>query len=203
MLTSLLRSLALTALCSVCVVATDATAQTATPAAAKRLRFFTEDASDTSFTVKRGGKTLQITRVMTGCAKNEGWFQPLVPVPGVTPVGEAEMLHALNDPEAMIVDMRSMPEFLEATIPMAVNIPFTEVALRLNDLGCDKAADGKWNCAKAKKLYAFCNGPVCPQSPIAIRAITRDGFPASKIFYYRGGMLDWMALGLTTQPGEF
>jgi rhodanese-related sulfurtransferase len=103
----------------------------------------------------------------------------------------------------MIVDMRTMPEFLKATIPMAINMPFTEVAMRMDELGCDKAADGQWNCTKAKKLYAFCNGPVCPQSPIAIRAITRDGFPASKIFYYRGGMLDWMALGLTTQPGEF
>lgn len=186
-------------LLSLTLLATSAWAQTP----AKKLRLFSEDATDTSYTVKRGGKTLEISRVMTGCAKNEGWFQPLVPVPGVTPVGEAEMLHALNDPDAMVVDMRSMPEFLAATIPTAVNIPFTEVALRMNDLGCDKTADGKWNCTKAKKLYAFCNGPVCPQSPIAIRAITRDGFPASKIFYYRGGMLDWMALGLTTQPGEF
>ncbi|MDZ7811606.1 MAG: rhodanese-like domain-containing protein [Ideonella sp.] len=187
------------ALLGLALVATAALAQTS----AKPLRLFTEDATDTSFTVKRGDTTLQVSRVMTGCAKNEGWFQPLVPVPGVTPVGEAEMLHALNDPEAMIVDMRSMSEFLKATIPFAINIPFTEVALRMNELGCDKASDGKLNCSKAKKLYAFCNGPVCPQSPIAIRAITRDGFPANRIYYYRGGMLDWEALGLTTRPGEF
>ena len=38
--------------------------------------------------------------------------------------------------------------------------------------------DGKWDCAGAKKVYAFCNGPVCPQSPTAILAMTRDGFPA-------------------------
>ena len=44
------------------------------------------------------------------------------------------------------------------------------------------------------------NGPVCP---MAIKAMTRDGFPANKIYYYRGGMLDWDALGLTSVKDEF
>jgi hypothetical protein len=52
-------------------------------------------------------------------------------------------------------------------------------------------------------VVGFCNGPVCPQSPTAMRAMIRDGFPADKIYYYRGGMLDWDALGLTTVEGEF
>ena len=55
----------------------------------------------------------------------------------------------------------------------------------------------------AKNVYGFCNGPVCPQSPSAYRAMVREGFPATKIYYYRGGMLDWDALGLTTVKGEF
>jgi hypothetical protein len=38
---------------------------------------------------------------------------------------------------------------------------------------------------------------------MAMAAMTRDGFPATKIYYYRGGMLDWDALGLTTVKGEF
>ena len=50
---------------------------------------------------------------------------------------------------------------------------------------------------------AFCNGPVCPQSPTAILAMTRDGYPADKIYYYRGGMLDWAALGFPVVSGEF
>ncbi|GIR69462.1 MAG: hypothetical protein CM15mP74_07130 [Halieaceae bacterium] len=36
-----------------------------------------------------------------------------------------------------------------------------------------------------------------------MRAMIRDGFPAEKIHYYRGGMLDWDALGLTTVEGDF
>ena len=62
---------------------------------------------------------------------------------------------------------------------------------------------GKWNCAKAKKVYAFCNGPVCPQSPTAIAAMVREGFPVDRIYYYRGGMLDWDALGFPVIKGDF
>ena len=74
--------------------------------------------------------------------------------------------------------------------------------MRMDELGCNKGASG-WDCAGAMNVMGFCNGPVCPQSPTAMRAMIRDGFPADKIYYYRGGMLDWDALGLTTVEGEF
>jgi rhodanese-related sulfurtransferase len=159
--------------------------------------------TDTKFVVKHAdGKETVIQRVMTPCAKNKGWLQPLVPVAGVHPVAEIEMLHAMNDREALVVDMREPEDRANGTIPGSKHIVYTEVASRLNELGCTKTA-GKWNCSKAKKVYAFCNGPVCPQSPTAILAMTRDGFPADKIYYYRGGMLDWAALGFPVVAGEF
>jgi rhodanese-related sulfurtransferase len=145
---------------------------------------------------------IEITRVMTACAKNGGSLQPLVPVVGVHPVGEIEILQALSDRESMVVDMRETSDRVKGTIPGSVGIPYTEVASRLGELGCQKFGAG-WRCDAAKKVYAFCNGPVCPQSPMAIRAMTRDGFPADKIYYYRGGMLDWDALGLTVVKDEF
>ena len=64
---------------------------------------------------------------------------------------------------------------------------------RLNELGRAKSGQA-WNCADAKKVYAFCNGPACPQSPIAIRAIhaihairairamTREGLPVEPLY---------------------
>lgn len=146
--------------------------------------------------------SVEITRVMTSCGKNGGTLQPLVPVAGVHPVGEIEILAALNDRGSLVVDMRDTNDRVKGTIPGSVGIPYTEVASRLNELGCQKNG-GNWNCQAAKKVYAFCNGPVCPQSPMAIRAMTRDGFPADKIYYYRGGMLDWDALGLTSVKDEF
>jgi rhodanese-related sulfurtransferase len=159
--------------------------------------------TDTQFIVKRAdGKQTVITRQMTACAKNKGWIQPIIPVPGVHPVGEIEILNAMNDRDALLVDMREPMDRSNGTIEGSVSIVYTEVANRLNELGCTKA-DGKWECSKAKKVFAFCNGPVCPQSPTAILAMTRVGFPADRIYYYRGGMLDWEALGFPIVKGDF
>ena len=159
--------------------------------------------TDTKFVVKAAnGEEKIITRVMTPCAKNKGWLQPLVPVPGVHPAGEIEILNAMNDRDALVVDMREPEDRANGTIPGSMHIVYTEVASRLNELGCSKAA-GKWDCRQAKKVFAFCNGPVCPQSPSAITAMVRDGFPAERIHYYRGGMLDWAALGFPVVKGDF
>jgi rhodanese-related sulfurtransferase len=149
---------------------------------------------------------ITITRIMTPCAKNGGTLQPLVPVAGVTPVTESEIIEALGDKNALVVDMRDPNDRVKGTIPGSISIPYTEVAMRMDELGCKKLPDSskqKWDCSQAKKVYGFCNGPVCPQSPSAMNAMVRDGFPANKIYYYRGGMLDWDALGLTTVKGEF
>lgn len=159
----------------------------------------------TKFVVNTPNGPVEITRVMTSCAKNKGWLQPLIPIKGVVPADEIDILKALNDKDSIVVDMRVVEDRANGTIPGSVGIPYTEVTMRMNELGCQKSSAGssKWDCSKAKKVYAFCNGPVCPQSPIAIAAMTRDGFPVTKIYYYRGGMLDWDALGLTTVKGEF
>ena len=157
---------------------------------------------DKQFVVQTKNGPFVITRTMTPCAKNKGWLQPLVPVPGVHPVGEIEMLHAMNDNDSLIVDMREPDDRINGTIPNSYHIPYTLVAGRMDELGCAKKA-GKWDCSKAKKVYAFCNGPVCPQSPSAINAMVRDGFPADRIYYYRGGMLDWDALGFPSGKHDF
>lgn len=164
------------------------------------LGLFTQE--QRSYIVGSGADAVEIKRTITPCAKNKGYFQPLLPAKGVTLIGEAEMLRALNDTKAKIVDMRLENNFLKETIPTAINIPYIAIALRLDELGCEKT-DKKWDCTKAPEVYAFCNGPVCGQSPVGIRDMIRLGFPAEKIFYYRGGMLVWDALGLNTVQGAF
>jgi rhodanese-related sulfurtransferase len=157
---------------------------------------------DTSYKVKTAdGEEITITRTMTKCAKNKGWLQPLIPAKGINPVVELEVLAALNDKDFVVADMREVDWHLQGTIPGAVNIPYTEISGRLGEFGCKKT-EGNWDCANAKKVLGFCNGPVCPQSPSGMRAMIREGFPAEKIYYYRGGMLDWEALGLTTVEGS-
>lgn len=154
-----------------------------------------------SATVQTANGPVTITRKMTECAKNKGWLQPLIPAPGILPVTELEVLDALNNPDILVVDMRTEEWYIERTIPGSINIPYTTIAQRLDELGCSKAS-GKMDCSNAKTVLGFCNGPVCPQSPTAMNAMIREGFPAEKIQYYRGGMLDWDALGLTTVQGD-
>lgn len=130
-----------------------------------------------------------------------GFLQLIVPIPGVTPVGELEVLDALGDSDFLVVDLREPEWRIKATIPGSASIPFSDVPQRLSELGCSRTSSG-WDCANARNVVAFCNGPACPQSPIAIDAMVREGFPMEKLFYYRGGMQDWLDLGLTTVAVE-
>ncbi|MCW8843784.1 MAG: rhodanese-like domain-containing protein [Rhodobacteraceae bacterium] len=123
-------------------------------------------------------------------------IQPMVPAPGVTPIGELEMLEFLQDPEVIVVDGRVTSNFEGGAIPGAINIPYTQAADRLDELGCEVDFDG-FICDNAKKVALYCNGPWCGQSPTAARRMIEAGYPAEKIYYYRAGMTGWRMLGLT------
>lgn len=155
---------------------------------------------DRVFTIKVDGKDFDIQRVMTSCAKNKGWIQPLIPFKGVTPVTELEILDALKNESAVLVDMRIGNGYSKATIPNAINIPFNEIYEQLDKLGCEMGEN--WDCSNGVKMISFCNGPVCPQSTWAMKVMLENGYPVENISYYRGGMLDWSALGFTTVPGK-
>jgi rhodanese-related sulfurtransferase len=126
-------------------------------------------------------------------------IQPMEVAPGVSTVGELEVVKYI-DKGGLIIDARTVEWHLKGTIPGAVNIPFTQIASRLNEIGCKKGA--KWDCSGAKEVLLFCNGLWCGQSPTAIRAMLREGYPASKILYYRNGMQGWESVGLTVVEGE-
>ncbi|MBO6758703.1 MAG: rhodanese-like domain-containing protein [Roseibium sp.] len=153
-------------------------------------------------TIETEDGAMDLTRSKTEAALIGGVLQPMVPVPGVTPVGELEVIKALENKSAHVVDMRTLDWRTQATIPGSIHIPYIEVASRLDELGC-AGGPGAWDCTGADKIIAFCNGPACGQSPIAIKAMVREGFPPENISYYRGGMQSWMVLGLTTAEDMF
>ncbi|PHR20162.1 MAG: sulfurtransferase [Hoeflea sp.] len=128
-------------------------------------------------------------------------IQPAQAAEGVATIGELELLDMLADPDAMVVDARTVDWHAEETIPGALNIPYTEIAGRLEELGC-VGSSGAWDCANAKNVALYCNGLWCGQSPTAIRAMLRETYPAERVFYYRGGMQAWKILGLTTVEGS-
>ncbi len=127
----------------------------------------------------------------------------------------------------VIVDARTPSWHKKGTIPGSINIPFTafekdansvEMAELFEQFGAVERdavnpivraiesfgfLDGdvktdNWDFSNAKDILLWCNGPWCGQSPRAIRGLLRAGYPAEKLYYYRGGMQMWQSLGLTT-----
>lgn len=125
-------------------------------------------------------------------------IQPMTVAEGVTTIGELELLDMLTDPEAVVVDSRTPDWFAGGTIPGAVSMPYTEMVEHLDNLGCAIDFDG-WDCENAKRVALFCNGIWCGQSPTAIRAMITAGYPAERIYWYRGGMQVWRLLGFTVE----
>lgn len=128
-------------------------------------------------------------------------IQPNQPAEGVTTIGELELLDALKTDSAILVDSRTPDWFATGTIPGAINIPYTQAVEQLAQLGCEPDFEGMFDCTAARPAILFCNGLWCGQSPTAIRAMIAAGFPADRIFYYRGGMQVWRLLGLTVAGG--
>ncbi|HSG36712.1 MAG TPA: rhodanese-like domain-containing protein [Paracoccaceae bacterium] len=125
-------------------------------------------------------------------------IQPMIVAEGVATIGELELLDFLQDGETVVVDSRTYRWFQGGTIPGAINIPYDEILDRLNLLGCEADFDG-WDCQNAKRVALFCNGNWCGQSPTAIHNLLEVGYPAERIFYYRGGMQAWRMLGLSVK----
>lgn len=157
--------------------------------------------------------------------------QPMQVAPGVTTVGELELLNfiqtSLKDGSGVLIDARTPSWYNKGTIPGSVNIPFTSfkenakpevVSSALDKLGVNKetgsgsiintamsffsnkkVASSVWDFSKSKEIMLWCNGIWCGQSPHAIRGLLALGYPAEKIYYYRGGMQAWQSLGLTVE----
>jgi len=133
--------------------------------------------------------------------------------------------------DGMIIDARTPSWHKKGTIPGSINIPFTTFEKDVNGvelaevfeslgaverdevnpfilmvegfglMGGDQKTE-QWDFSNAKELLLWCNGPWCGQSPRAIRALINAGYPAEKLYYYRGGMQMWQSLGLTTIKPE-
>ena len=116
-----------------------------------------------------------------------GEVQPLQCAPGVVTVGEIELLEQIRG-GAVLIDSRVPDSRGGITIPGAVNIPHDRIMERRDELDPSRVS------------VFFCNGPQCPQSPMAIRALVKAGYPASALAYYRGGLHDWVTLAMPTGP---
>ena len=174
-----------------------------------------------SMDITYGGKTVKIERIQNSKNKLTNGFaktsracppfcvQPIEIQEGVKTVGEAELLSFLDDEvknsKGLLIDARLPDWFEKGTIPGSINIPFsildggikskhTQRILKL--LGAT-VEDDKWDFENTQELLLFCNGLWCGQSPRAIKNLINMGYPAEKLFWYRGGMQSWQLLRLT------
>lgn len=177
----------------------------------------TEDMADASYSVN--GQNFSITRAHNPDHHLNGEYtktsrecppfcvHPMVAAPGVETMGELELINFLrgtvHDGEGLLLDARLPDWFAKATVPGAINVPFSTLEPTnsyrddiLVALGAAKAGNGL-DFSNALDLAIFGNGPWDDQAQRAVRNLIAAGYPAAKIHYYRGGMQMWLLLGLT------
>ncbi len=115
-----------------------------------------------------------------------GTISPMHLAPGVATVGELEVIDQIAA-GLPLVDTRLEHFYREGTIPGAVNLPHGQPGESLDSLDPSRAT------------IFFCNGPQCAATPEMIGSLLASGYPPQAILYYRGGIHDWMTLGLPVQ----
>ena len=117
-----------------------------------------------------------------------GTIQPMTLAPGVQTIGELELIEHVRAGRQLI-DTRLAEFVAQGTIPGAVATAHTEIEDHLEELDPERP------------VALFCNGPQCAATPDAVRRLLAAGRPPALILYYRGGMHDWMTLGLPVELG--
>ncbi len=115
-----------------------------------------------------------------------GTITPLQLADGVKTVGELELIAHL-EAGLPLVDTRPPEVFAGGTVPGASNLPHADTSERMDELDRDRPT------------VFFCNGPQCGATPDAIETLLEADYPPSSILYYRGGIHDWVSLGLPTE----
>ncbi len=163
-----------------------------------------------------GGNMVDEKKIPSSCIKKIsfvlGSIQPISLDPKIKTVGELEVLDFIkkaqqNKKKYLLVDARKPQWYEYLTIPTSINIPYNEIEYDedfpkdhqrlLKLLNISKTKSG-YDFSNSKKILLFCNGSWCLQSARAVKALVKMGYPKDKLLWYRGGLQDWIGVGLFT-----
>lgn len=137
-------------------------------------------------------------------------IQPMLAAPNVETLAELEVLRFLetlvSNGTGLLVDARSPQNYSQAAIPGAVNIPIETLSAEnrfrkdiFRALGAIDGADGMMDFSAAMSLAIYGDGNWSSTAGDAVRLLIDAGYPADKLYYYRGGLQAWVHLGLSVQ----
>jgi rhodanese-related sulfurtransferase len=194
----------------------------AAPSGAQEMRVF-PDQPQVELTIN--GKTVIIARtqdadavlsdaarVAPACPPN--CIQPMSAAPGVMAFGAAEVIGFLQGEatvgSGLLIDLRLPDAFGQGHVPGAVNVPHVTLSPDnpaqgdiLKALGVSVTPDGGPDFAAAPALTLYGEGPFSPVAVEAIGYLLAAGYPAERLYYYRGGVQEWRQFGLTlAEPGD-
>ena len=112
-----------------------------------------------------------------------GTIQPLRLSNGVETVAELEVIERLRA-GGLLVDCRQPPDVARGRIPGALAIRHQGIVAGLEPHR-DRAP-----------VVLYCNGPQCLATPDAVSLLLDAGWAPARLRYYRGGIHDWVTLGL-------
>jgi rhodanese-related sulfurtransferase/DNA-binding transcriptional ArsR family regulator len=99
-------------------------------------------------------------------------------------VSREELAARMKDGLVTVIDVRPPDEFALGHLPGAINVPLTELDVRLADI------DG------GREIVAYCRGPWCVMSFEAVAELRKRGFSARRL---EDGLPEWRAAGLAIE----
>lgn len=163
-----------------------------------------------AFSIRRGAggsRTLPDTYAQPTRTCPEHCIEPANAAPGVATLTELEVFGFMQQNVSMgsglLVDARLPAQYAGGSIPGAISVPAATLVTNnpyredlLLALGA-KGTLGQMDFSGAFDLLVFDDGPWSPTARQAVQLLLEAGYPAQKIFYYRGGLQMWHIFGLT------
>ena len=106
---------------------------------------------------------------------------------GMEPVNREALLALVREGAVTVLDVRPAEEYNAGHISGAISVPLKELQLRLSDLPRDQ------------EIVAYCRGPYCVLSVLAVEMLRAKGFKAVRI---EEGIQDFRAMGFHIAVNE-